>query len=66
MFGANELKGIDARKSYTDDDYFGERICNGVRKVIYPKMAKNENKRWLYIVNDEAEFRQHVVTELCG
>lgn len=72
MFGSSELKGIDARKSYdrnhhsSDDDYYGERICDGIRKIIYPKMAKNDNKRWVYIVNDESEFRQHVVTEICG
>lgn len=63
MFG---VKSIDARKSYVDDDYFGERICDGLRKIVYPKMAKNQAKRWVYIVNDDSDFRQHVVAEICG
>ncbi|XP_074596018.1 uncharacterized protein LOC141851117 [Brevipalpus obovatus] len=66
LFG---VKGIDARKSYLDDDTssYGEKICEGKRRISYPKMGRNRSKRWVYIVNDEnSDFRQHVVTEICS
>ncbi|XP_053214605.1 protein spaetzle-like [Panonychus citri] len=64
IFG--EVKEIDARKSYFDDDSADERICGGPRKIVFPKMAKTQSKRWVYIVNDDENFRQSVVTEICS
>ncbi|XP_015786692.1 protein spaetzle [Tetranychus urticae] len=63
IFGVKE---IDARKSYFDDDSADERICGGPRKIVFPKMAKTQSKRWVYIVNDDDNFKQSVVTEICS
>lgn len=56
--------GLDARKGYEDDIYEEERACLTKQQVIYPKMAKNSENQWLYVVNAE-DYAQVVVTEVC-
>jgi len=73
-----DVKGIDARKSWSTDDsysswdndgssFHGERICSTRRRIVSPKMAKTRDKRWVYVVQDEdSQFRQTVIVENCA
>lgn len=61
FFGTNQ---IDGRKMYQDEETSEERVCRRVPKVIYPQMAKNQAKQWVYVVND-VEYVQAVVSEVC-
>ncbi|KAI1291913.1 Protein spaetzle [Halotydeus destructor] len=61
LFGVKE---IDGRKMYQDEASAEERVCRPIPKLIYPQMARNQAKQWLYIVND-VEYTQAVVSEVC-
>lgn len=61
LFGVKE---IDGRKMYQDEESNEERVCRRVPKVIYPQMARNKDKQWVYVVND-VEYVQAVVSEVC-
>lgn len=62
LFGVKE---IDGRKMYQDEeDVNEERVCRRTPKVIYPQMARNQAKQWVYVVND-VEYIQAVVSEVC-
>jgi len=56
---------IDGRKSYADDETTEEKICRQVTKFIYPRLAKNKDNVWVYVVNDLQEYPQSVIIELC-
>jgi len=59
------VKGVDARKSFSDEDSSEEKVCRSSTRLIFPKLAKSQSKKWLYIVNDELDYRQQVVAEVC-
>lgn len=61
LFGSNV---IDGRKSYSDDDSSEVRVCRRTEKLVFPKMAKNQNNQWIYVVNN-LDYSQAVVSEIC-
>ncbi|RWS27985.1 Protein spaetzle-like protein [Leptotrombidium deliense] len=64
IFGDKEDEEIVSRKSYIDDDLGEERVCKRRQRLVYPKMARNTDSKWVYIVNDES-YTQAIVSEIC-
>lgn len=65
LFNFNEE--IDSRKSlessFNEDE---QPLCRYEHKIVFPKVAMNKENKWLFVVNDDNEFRQSITSEVCA
>lgn len=57
----NDILGTDSRQRSTSTD---EQICESYERIVYPRMMKNRNNDWLFVVN-QPRFSQGVRIEYC-
>lgn len=61
FWGKDEELDVVGRNE--DEDIF---VCTALQRTIYPKVAKNTNNKWKYIVNQpKGDFRQGIRIETC-
>ncbi|XP_013779330.2 protein spaetzle 5-like isoform X1 [Limulus polyphemus] len=56
--------GIQGRSPPSFKDFSEDPICTPVMKTFKPKVGENNDKKWLYIVND-IKIEQFVTSETC-
>lgn len=63
MWGKDEAPIELSNRVGGDEDRF---VCGYLERVIFPKVGKNKNKKWKYIINQEDDgFIQGVRIETC-